>query len=164
MTASGMRNRSLISSLFALSLAACAAAPGDDAVSADSVDEGDNAAADGSIKKDGGHSATASRDGGTPSSSSTINSHSSSSSSSSSSITIKSDAGSVTALNPLEGLSGLLGGGASDAGKAAAASKSDSGVHQCENLVCFDIFDCAIFHPDALDCGFTACTGFVCSK
>lgn len=56
-------------------------------------------------------------------------------------------------------LGGLLG-GASDGG--AAKPSGDGGM--CENLVCFDIFDCAIFHPDALDCGFTKCEGFVCKK
>ncbi|MDB4973906.1 MAG: hypothetical protein JWN48_2247, partial [Myxococcaceae bacterium] len=61
----------------------------------------------------------------------------------------------------LSGLTGLFG-TTSDAGKAAV--KSDGGAGKCENLICFDAFDCAIFHTDALDCGFTACTGFVCTK
>jgi hypothetical protein len=62
-------------------------------------------------------------------------------------------------LAELGDLGGLLG-GASDGG--AAKPSGDGGM--CENLVCFDIFDCAIFHPDALDCGFTKCEGFVCKK
>ncbi|MDB4975036.1 MAG: hypothetical protein JWN48_3377 [Myxococcaceae bacterium] len=44
-------------------------------------------------------------------------------------------------------------------------SVPDAGApNKCQNLICFDVFDCAIFHPDALDCGFTSCTGFVCTK
>jgi hypothetical protein len=35
----------------------------------------------------------------------------------------------------------------------------------CENLGCFDIFDCAIFHPDeAAVCNFTDCVDFVCKQ
>jgi hypothetical protein len=33
----------------------------------------------------------------------------------------------------------------------------------CENLECFDIFDCALWHPEeAASCNFTACTDLVC--
>ena len=33
----------------------------------------------------------------------------------------------------------------------------------CQDLVCFDVFDCVLWHPDeAATCNFTACEGFVC--
>jgi hypothetical protein len=44
-------------------------------------------------------------------------------------------------------------------GDAAAGA-----VTSCENLVCFDVFDCAIWHIDSINCGFTSCDGFVCKK
>jgi len=34
----------------------------------------------------------------------------------------------------------------------------------CENAVCFDVFDCAIWHLDKLNCGFTKCEAFICKK
>ena len=35
----------------------------------------------------------------------------------------------------------------------------------CENLFCFDVFDCAIFHIDeAAVCNFTDCVDFVCKQ
>jgi hypothetical protein len=35
-------------------------------------------------------------------------------------------------------------------------------VDQCANEICWDIFDCFIFHPNAGTCKFTKCEGFVC--
>ena len=33
----------------------------------------------------------------------------------------------------------------------------------CANLGCFDVFDCAIFHPAEFGpCGFTQCVGLIC--
>jgi hypothetical protein len=33
----------------------------------------------------------------------------------------------------------------------------------CENLACFDIFDCALYHlAEFGPCGFTKCDGFIC--
>jgi hypothetical protein len=35
----------------------------------------------------------------------------------------------------------------------------------CANLGCFDIFDCAIYHPAEFGpCGFTQCVGLICTK
>jgi hypothetical protein len=60
----------------------------------------------------------------------------------------------------LSGLGGLLGdGGAAPANDGGAVNK-DGGM--CAEAICFDVFDCYIFHPDKIDCGFTACDGFVC--
>jgi hypothetical protein len=39
------------------------------------------------------------------------------------------------------------------------APVSDAGA--CANAICFDVFDCAIFHPGN-NCGFTKCDGFIC--
>ena len=39
---------------------------------------------------------------------------------------------------------------------------ADAGAGSCDNAFCFDIFDCAIFHFDKLNCNFTKCDGFVC--
>jgi hypothetical protein len=32
----------------------------------------------------------------------------------------------------------------------------------CADRVCFDVFDCYLWHTDALDCEFTECDAFVC--
>jgi len=32
----------------------------------------------------------------------------------------------------------------------------------CANAVCFDVFDCYLFHSDLGSCNFTECDGFVC--
>jgi hypothetical protein len=52
---------------------------------------------------------------------------------------------------------GTTASGGTNGGGAAGALK-------CDNAACFDIFDCAIFHPDLLNCGFTKCEGFICKK
>jgi hypothetical protein len=68
--------------------------------------------------------------------------------------------------DPLAGLGGLLGGatGGSTGSTSSSSGSSSAPAGKCENLICWDVFDCAIFHADALDCGFTACTNFVCTK
>jgi hypothetical protein len=43
----------------------------------------------------------------------------------------------------------------------AGAPASDAA--ECENLGCFDVFDCAIFHLGN-ECAFTACVNFICVK
>jgi hypothetical protein len=58
-------------------------------------------------------------------------------------------------------------GGAAGAGGTAGAggdvgTAGAGGAGSCDNLFCFDIFDCAIFHFDKLSCNFTKCDGFVC--
>jgi len=186
-----MTFRSLVVAMWAFSLVACASAPDmDDPAGAES-DQGDDAdegtgdvpAVDAGAKdagkstgssssaassKDAGNKTTSTGSASSTSSSSTSTTKdagSSASSSSSTSSTVKSDAG--AAANPLDALTGLLGGatGSSDGGKPATSSSGDGGVDHCgPDLFCFDIFDCAIFHPDALDCGFTKCEGFVCKK
>jgi hypothetical protein len=55
------------------------------------------------------------------------------------------------------GAGGTLGAGG-DAGGVAGVG----GAGFCDNLICWDIFDCAIFHADRLSCNFTKCDGFVC--
>jgi hypothetical protein len=32
----------------------------------------------------------------------------------------------------------------------------------CADAVCFDVFDCYLWHADIVDCGFTDCVDFVC--
>ncbi|MFT3927643.1 MAG: hypothetical protein QM778_34250 [Myxococcales bacterium] len=62
--------------------------------------------------------------------------------------------------NPLGGLGGLFGGGgASDAGTQPTG---DAGDCVSSPRVCWDVFDCYIFHPGDLGCGYTRCDGFVC--
>jgi hypothetical protein len=40
---------------------------------------------------------------------------------------------------------------------------SPSDAMSCANLGCFDVFDCAIFHPAEFGpCGFTQCVGLIC--
>ena len=58
-------------------------------------------------------------------------------------------------LGDLGDWSAIFGGGTGNTTPPAAGS--------CAELFCFDIFDCAIFHPDeAATCNFTACENFVC--
>jgi len=45
----------------------------------------------------------------------------------------------------------------------APTSGSGADAGSCDNMVCFDVFDCALWHPGNL-CGFTKCEGFVCKK
>jgi hypothetical protein len=68
--------------------------------------------------------------------------------------------GDVDAGTGLGGLGDIFGnlGSASDAGTAEVG---DGGM--CQGLVCFDVFDCFLWHPsEAPSCGFTACEAFVC--
>jgi hypothetical protein len=53
-------------------------------------------------------------------------------------------------------------GGTAGAGGADLGTAGVGGANFCENLFCFDIFDCAIFHFDRLSCNFTKCDGFIC--
>ncbi len=153
--------------IFATSfLAACASTPG--------VDDDLGGSADDSTVRDGGKSPPSTKDAGTSKdagkSSTPSGGSSSSGSSSSGSSSSSRDAGGAKASDAatpgLPDLSGILSGfagGSSDASTPPA--KPDGGlVDSCENLVCFDVFDCALWHTDKLDCGFTACTGFVCTK
>jgi hypothetical protein len=67
------------------------------------------------------------------------------------------DSAGAPALDDL-GLGGLL-----DPGDAGTPTGMGSTAGMCEQLVCFDIFDCALWHPDeAAVCNFTECTNFVC--
>jgi hypothetical protein len=51
----------------------------------------------------------------------------------------------------------------SDAAVADAGSAAGSAM--CQNLSCFDIFDCGLYHFDeALVCNFSACEDFVCKQ
>jgi hypothetical protein len=171
-----MQFSSLASALLMLTLAGCAGAPdemGDDGDDPDSADDGGSAGS--SSKADGGSkTADAGRSSSTTTGTST-NTGSASTGSPGTSVsvgTVSRDGGtkaivivtsdaSTPSDDPLEGLGGLFGGGGSSDGGTADDS-SDGGM--CENAVCFDVFDCAIWHIDALDCGFTACTNFVCTK
>jgi len=70
--------------------------------------------------------------------------------------------GGLAGLGGLGGLGGFLGGGgASDAGTSQPTG--DAG-NDCTSSprVCWDVFDCYIFHPGDLGCGYTSCEGFVC--
>jgi hypothetical protein len=68
------------------------------------------------------------------------------------------DASAGVDLNSIGGFLGNLGGSVSDAG---TPDVGDGGM--CQNLVCFDVFDCYILHPsEATTCGFTACEAFIC--
>ena len=71
------------------------------------------------------------------------------------------DAGAGDILGGLGGLFGGLGGGASDGG---TANQADAGECESSPRVCWDVFDCYIFHPGDLACGYTKCEGFVCKK
>jgi len=78
------------------------------------------------------------------------------------------DAGPTAATDPGDD----AGSGATDASLASlgslfppppAMSTSASDAMSCANLGCFDVFDCAIFHPAEFGpCGFTQCVGLVC--
>lgn len=63
------------------------------------------------------------------------------------------------------------GGGASPPGPGGlfppasppASAPGSADAMSCANLGCFDVFDCAIFHPAEFGpCGFTQCVGLVC--
>jgi hypothetical protein len=45
---------------------------------------------------------------------------------------------------------------------AGSGSSGPADPAMCKDAFCFDFFDCAIFHTDLLDCGFTDCVDFVC--
>lgn len=47
-------------------------------------------------------------------------------------------------------------------GAGAMASGGATGAASCDNALCWDIFDCFLFHPDLGHCAFTKCEGFVC--
>lgn len=57
-------------------------------------------------------------------------------------------------------------GGAATGGTAGAATGGTGGAAadagSCDNAVCFDVFDCVIWHLDLGYCGFTKCENFVC--
>src|SRR5262249_23560381 len=68
------------------------------------------------------------------------------------------DAGANLNLNNLGGLLGKPGGPTVDAGTPDVGAGG-----MCQGLVCFDVFDCALWHPkEATTCGFTACEAFTC--
>jgi hypothetical protein len=153
-----MRASSLVW-LLAFGALGCAAGPADDVTDprSESDDEVQAGRDGGALKRDAGKSTTTTSSGGNSASGDTT-------------VTVRTGkdggvpvaSGTVSGQNPLGGLGAIFSGGATDGGKTAPASSKDGGVDQCANAVCFDVFDCAIFHPDALDCGFTACVGFVC--
>lgn len=70
----------------------------------------------------------------------------------------------IPILCPATGGTTGTGGATAGGGVAGAASGGTGGAVSCDNAVCFDIFDCALWHPDMLNCGFTKCEGFVCKK
>jgi hypothetical protein len=48
-------------------------------------------------------------------------------------------------------------------GGNSGGSTNPPAAGSCQDLVCFDIFDCTLWHPDeAATCNFTACENFVC--
>ena len=58
-------------------------------------------------------------------------------------------------------------GGASSGGTGGVGGMSTGGAGgaaSCDNAVCFDVFDCVLWHPDMLNCGFTKCEAFTCKK
>jgi hypothetical protein len=57
------------------------------------------------------------------------------------------------------GMAGTTGAGGT---AGAGGDLGMAGANSCDNLFCFDIFDCAIFHFDKLSCNFTKCDGFIC--
>jgi hypothetical protein len=61
----------------------------------------------------------------------------------------------------LSGLGGNMSGGSSSDGGAAPVKLSPDDP-MCKDSPCFDVFDCYIFHIQKIDCGFTACDGFIC--
>lgn len=62
----------------------------------------------------------------------------------------------------LDGLGSLLGDGGSAPSSSGGGGASSADGGMCANAICIDVFDCYLFHPDLVDCGFTACDGFVC--
>jgi hypothetical protein len=178
-----MNFSNLAVAMFAFSLVACANTPEVQTPDvADETDQGDDGSDDGASapdagsKKDAGKASSSSSNASSAASSSAQDAGkaASSTSSTSSSVTAAaSDAGKAGASgstdagsNPLDALGGLFGGGATGGDASTPASTSgDGGADHCGgDLVCFDIFDCAIWHLDAIDCGFTKCEDFVCKK
>jgi hypothetical protein len=47
-------------------------------------------------------------------------------------------------------------------GGQSGGGGTGGGALKCDNAICWDVFDCAIFHADLLACNFTKCEGFVC--
>jgi hypothetical protein len=44
-----------------------------------------------------------------------------------------------------------------------AGDPGTANAGMCKDLVCFDVFDCVLWHPDeAAVCNFTDCVDFVC--
>ena len=163
--------------IFAFSLAACGGSDNaPDPSTDDSSPDGGTASAPSTVR-DAGH--TSSTSGSSTSGSSTSGSSSSVTATSGTSGngttvrvgTVAKDGGTVTVV------SASTDGGASDDslgigdifgtdsdGGTTMSSSDGSTPDSCENAVCFDVFDCAVWHLDALDCGFTACENFVCVK
>jgi hypothetical protein len=55
-------------------------------------------------------------------------------------------------------------GGTTGAGGAGGMMSTGgaAGAASCDNAVCFDVFDCVLWHPDLGHCAFTKCEAFVC--
>ncbi|MDB4975240.1 MAG: hypothetical protein JWN48_3581, partial [Myxococcaceae bacterium] len=127
-----MRLPSLLVSALAFPLLACAQAPGD-GLDPDDLDPGAELP-DSGAKRDAGKTTASGSASASPNRDAGV------------SVSVSSSGGKTDAatasVDPLSGLTGLFG-TTSDAGKAAV--KSDGGAGKCENLICFDAFDCAIF-------------------
>jgi len=183
-----MRSNHLIFALCAVVASACASAPGNVWEDRESTDEGIDDSDDEPAKDAGRGKDAAKRDAGKASSGSSSSGNSSTSSganpsgsasndagksASSSSVSISITQGDASVSSPLEAVTDLLGGlggtssGAStsgDGGTKPSAATADGGGEHCAERICFDVFDCALWHGDALDCGFTKCEGFLCAK
>jgi hypothetical protein len=60
----------------------------------------------------------------------------------------------------LFGDGGLFTGSGSSSG---SQSGGDGGMPmECQNQICFDVFDCYILHPDKINCGWTSCDFGTC--
>jgi hypothetical protein len=51
-------------------------------------------------------------------------------------------------------------GGAGTGGNLSVGGSG--GANSCDNAICWDVFDCFIFHADLVNCKFTKCEAFVC--
>lgn len=53
-------------------------------------------------------------------------------------------------------------GGAGGVGGQSGGGGTGGAALKCDNAICWDVFDCVIFHADLLACNFTKCEAFVC--
>ena len=60
------------------------------------------------------------------------------------------------------GRAGMSGGGAVDSGVPQEEEFVPPDPALCADAVCFDVFDCYLWHIDSIDCGFTDCVDFIC--